>query len=157
MALEFTMVNEKKSLVQAQSEHSIYIMLRKINNATNLSLYDLLDHAWIRKTDVIFNDKEKILTIKLKRHLEGSKAKKKSWLGVLWNNSIAPTQESILQIKNIKQLKIHDKDLPENKEVILGGLVNRDNKIYLTAFCAHENDYRIVIDVTKLDIYLNDT
>jgi hypothetical protein len=96
--------------------------------------------------------------IKLKRYKEKTKARKK-FLGLtIWCNTIRPTQESLLTIKDIEECNIRDDDPqnPKRKQVISGGVTVSGNDIYIGSFCDHENPYGISLKVKRINIGLED-
>lgn len=115
----------------------------------------VLDHAWLKKTDLHYNESEKTLIIKLRRHDKKSKAKKKFLRFTIWINTIPPNIESILTIRDIESCNIQDKDR-SSSEVILGGITFDNNEIYIGAFCEYEEPYNIMLKVNKINVTLED-
>jgi hypothetical protein len=137
-------------------------ILGEVTESDKSRMRNLLDlnHAWFYKNDVSYNAAENILVIKLRRHEANSKARKKI-LGftVCWYNRYAPTKTGVLTIKDVESCDIRDDD-PENpyrQEVITGGIHFLESKIYIGAFCEHENPYGITVKTRTVNITLEDT
>ena len=121
-------------------------------------LQDLLDHARFKKSDVNYDKTESKLIIKLRRHSENSKGRKRIFGIRVWDNIVPPTVDCLLTIKDIEHCDIRDGDPqnPQRIEIISGGLAFDNKQIYIGSFCDHENPYGIEIDVKRINIKLED-
>lgn len=134
------------------------LVVGKLGEIEKLWFDNLLDHAWLKKADVCYNQTERELVIRLERYAGKTKARKKFFGFVVWRNCIAPTQDSLLTIKDIEQCEIKDDEPnnPQREQVITGGLVFNDEEIYIGSFCEHENSYGITLKVKRINITLED-
>lgn len=119
----------------------------------------LLDHARFSKDDVCYDESRKELVIRLRRHSQASKSRKKFlWLTV-WDNSIPPDVDCVLTVKAVEECSIRDDD-PDNplrQEIISGGLgALAKGTMYIGAYCHHENPFGITVHVERVDITLED-
>ena len=98
------------------------------------------------------------MTIRLKRHERENKAKRKFLGGILWNNSVSPTRECLLTIRDIEHCDIRDEEPKKyQKEVtITGGLVFNGQEVYIGSFCGYENAYGVTLKVKGVNITLED-
>lgn len=141
------------------SDQDLHITLEgKITKNEEIWFRSMLDHAWLKKRDVTYEQNDSTLLIKLTRHEQTSKARRKFFGLVIWNNAIPPTKQSLLIIRDVEHYDIRDEDpkIPQKQEVILGGVAFNNDEIYIGAFCEHENAYGITIKVKRLDISLED-
>jgi hypothetical protein len=133
-------------------------IIGEISKSEKTQLKNLLDHAWFKKSDVHYDKSERKLVIRMKRHEEKSKGRKRIFGFCVWDNSVPPTKSCVLTIRGIEQCEIQDDD-PKNQqraEVITGGLMlnKNDKEIYISSFCEHENPYRITLSVKEFNITL---
>ena len=130
----------------------------EIGKTERKMLHSLLDHSRFKKSDVNYDKAKGKLVIKLRRHRENSKGRKRI-LGLrVWDNRIPPTVDCLLTIKDIEHCNIRDEDPqnPQRLEIISGGLVFSNKEIYIGSFCDHENPYGIELDVKRINITLED-
>lgn len=116
----------------------------------------ILDHAWINRQNVSYNSSERILIIKLKRHDDKSKARKKFLGGIWWINTIPPNKQCVLTVRDIEDCKIRDEVTNKSHEIIIGGIAFDENEIYIGAFCEYEEPYSITLKVKRINITLED-
>lgn len=130
----------------------------QISERDKLWFREFSNHAWLKKTDVQFNPYEKVLSIKLRRHEENTKARKKFLKFVIWDNSIPPTQDCLLTIRDIEKCDIENQNPETQKinDVIIGGVLIKDDEIYIGSACRYDNDYSIILKFNKLNIRLED-
>lgn len=130
----------------------------RITKVEELWFRDILDHAWLKKTDVNYNQTDRTMVIKLIRHDAKDKAKKRFLGFTLWNNSIPPTRHSLLTIRDIEHCDIRDEDpkTPQCREVIIGGVAFDNDEIYIGSFCEHDNAYGITLKVKRINITLTE-
>ena len=133
----------------------------KISKDEELWFRSILDHAWLKKVAVTYNQTDKTLVIRLKRHdLKKSKAKKKILGFTIWNNNISPTIQCLLTIRDVEHCDIRDEDpkTPQKQEVIIGGVAfdNDNNEIYIGSFCEHDNAYGITLKVKRINLTFED-
>ena len=119
-------------------------------------LRNILDHAWLNRDDVNYNSSESILTIKLKRHDEISRAKNKFLGFTWWFNAISPNKQCVLTVRDIDSCEIRDDVPSKHQEIIIGGIAFDGDKVYIGAFCEYEEPYGITLKVKKININLED-
>ena len=144
----------KITILSSDSELSLEIKDQLDNYWKDYISY-LLDHAVLNKSDVMYQESEGVLTLKLRRNLFEKKRKKLFGLNLLVFDK-HNTQKSILIIKDIENCIIRDEDRFNENEVILGGMSINGNEIYIGSFCEKENSYGITLKVKKLNIILED-
>ena len=112
----------------------------------------------VQKNKCILYRADGEIVIRLQRYAKKTKARKKILGFVIWRNSIPPTIDSILTIKDIEECRIRDDVAgnPKRETVITGGIVINNNEIYIGAFCEHENPYEINVKVKKINVILED-
>ena len=121
-------------------------------------LYDigkLLDHARLKKDDVSYDQSKGTFVIKMKRY----NLLRRLIGHFIWINSIVPQIECVLTIRDIAKCEIWDEDPrnPHRNEVIIGRLIiENENKIFLGAFCEHENPFHIIINTNRVNMTLED-
>ncbi len=132
-----------------------------ITTKERITFQRFTDHAWFNKEDVHYDSIKKVLVVKLKRHSENSKALKQFLRLRIWKNTVPPTINCVLTVKDVDSCIIKDDD-PQNQKVITGGLVvfgtntPFNNTVAMGSFCDRENPYCITIKINKINITLED-
>jgi len=115
----------------------------------------ILDHAWLKKSDIAYDSSAKEFVVKLKRH----GAVMRAVGSLVWLNWINPKSECVLTIKGVEECKIRDEypGNPERETVVIGGLILEDDTVYFGSFCDHENPFDVTLRVSSINITLEDT
>ena len=114
---------------------------------------EILDHATFQKEKVDFNEKDKILSIRIIRNRYENIKRKVLWFNI-WLANKDPKTECLFVIKDITKVVLSD--LSDKKDHQLGGIIYKENKISIVPFCSHEDNFLVEVMVSRLNLTIED-